>query len=117
MNLLVADESVDFQLIQELRKHGYRVLSILENSPGISDNKVLQISNSENALLITEDKDFGELLTRFGKSHCGVLLIRFPNLPLEKRKRLLLDALDNHINEMKNSLSILSKKKLRIKKA
>lgn len=57
---LTADESVDFRIIQYLRKNGFEVYSITENSAGINDFEVLKISYNLNTLLLTEDKDFGE---------------------------------------------------------
>lgn len=48
----------------------------MEQSPSASDAEVLAIAFKRNALLITEDKDFGELVFRFQKPHKGILLIR-----------------------------------------
>ena len=39
--VLIADESVDYAIIQVLRESGYNVISIMEQSPGIDDKKVL----------------------------------------------------------------------------
>jgi predicted nuclease of predicted toxin-antitoxin system len=61
---IVVDESVDFGIISNLRKIGYNIISIAETSPGIPDQQVLDIAMHNNALLITEDKDFGELTFR-----------------------------------------------------
>jgi predicted nuclease of predicted toxin-antitoxin system len=58
---LVADESVDSGIIRQLRKIGINVISISENSSGIKDNEVLKIADKNQCLLITEDKDLGEL--------------------------------------------------------
>lgn len=57
---IVADESVDYRIVKGLRVAGFSVLSIIENSVSISDEEVLRTAVSNNALLITEDKDFGE---------------------------------------------------------
>ncbi len=60
----VADEGVDNQIVKKLREEGHQVLYIAEMDPGISDDEVLHQANSQNALLITADKDFGELIFR-----------------------------------------------------
>ena len=50
MNLL-ADESVDRQIVERLRDDGYLVRYVAEMEPGISDDTVLDLANQENALL------------------------------------------------------------------
>jgi predicted nuclease of predicted toxin-antitoxin system len=52
------------------------VLYVAEMDPGISDEKVLAAANDINALLLTTDKDFGELVYRLRRISAGVLLIR-----------------------------------------
>ncbi len=72
----VADESVDFRVVAELRNIGISVYSIAEEAPSITDTSVLSIAFERHALLITEDKDFGELVFRLQLPHYGILLIR-----------------------------------------
>lgn len=63
---IVADESVDFRIVEVVRENSISVLSIAESNPSISDAEVLAIAVEQNALLLTEDKDFGELVYRLG---------------------------------------------------
>lgn len=88
MNLL-ADESVDEQIVQRLRREGMDVSYVAEMEPGIPDELVLNRSNEANALLLTADKDFGELVFRDNRTARGVVLIRLAGLSAEKRPRLL----------------------------
>ncbi|MGA2026984.1 MAG: DUF5615 family PIN-like protein [Syntrophobacteraceae bacterium] len=53
MNFL-ADEGVDFPVVQRLRGDGHEVLYVAEMDPGISDEKVLAAANDKNALLLLE---------------------------------------------------------------
>lgn len=62
---IVADESVDFRIVTELRKIDLSVYSISEELPSIKYKDVLSIAFDNKALLITEDKDFGELVFHF----------------------------------------------------
>ena len=75
MNLVI-DESVDNLIVEALRRDGHDVLYVSEFAPGINDDKVLDLANQSGALLVTEDKDFGELVFRNGRIHTGVVLIR-----------------------------------------
>jgi len=59
---LVADESVDGPIVERLRQDGHAVFYIAELDPGIDDDAVLDEANRSGALLITSDKDFGELV-------------------------------------------------------
>lgn len=68
---LVADEGVDGHIIARLRQDGHDVLYIAEIEPSISDDIVLSHANAQEALLLTEDKDFGELVFRQGLVHTG----------------------------------------------
>lgn len=68
---LVMDESVDRPIIERLQQEGHVVFSIADVSPSITDDEVLQQANDRSALLMTADKDFGELVFRQGRVHAG----------------------------------------------
>ena len=72
MNFL-ADESVDKPVVEALRKKGYLVGYGVEMEPGISDDVVLDLANKGKALLLTADKDFGELVFRLKRLSSGVV--------------------------------------------
>lgn len=112
---LVADESVDFGIIKGLRQKGITIFSIAEECWGINDKEVLRIAFEKDSLLITEDKDFGELAFRLKFKHKGILLIRLSDLPRQERLILAVETISSHINKMKYNFSVLSKNGLRIK--
>jgi len=62
----LADEGVDRQIVDRLRQDGHVVLYVAEMERGISDDVVLDLANREGALLLTADKDFGEMVFRLG---------------------------------------------------
>jgi predicted nuclease of predicted toxin-antitoxin system len=66
MNLL-ADESVDGPIVARLRQEGHEIVYVAELSASITDEEVLQQANARAALLVTADKDFGELVFRQGR--------------------------------------------------
>jgi predicted nuclease of predicted toxin-antitoxin system len=114
---LVVDESVDFGIIIRLRQKGIIVVSIYEDFAGIKDTEVLKIANDNQCLLITEDKDFGELTYRLKLEHNGILLIRLSEIPRKDRIILVPDIIEKHFDELANNFSVLSKRGLRIKTA
>lgn len=113
INLLVADESVDFRIVTELRKLGLQVIAISENHPSIKDDEVLRIAFNSNAILLTEDKDFGDLVFRLKLPHKGVLLIRM-GTDIKKITRIA-EAITNHGQELYGKFSVIDENKLRIK--
>ena len=115
--IVVADESVDFGIILLLRLKGITVVSISEESIGIKDEDVLNIAVNNQCLLITEDKDFGELTYRLKLDHKGILLIRLSQLPRIERIELVVQVIENHFNELYNNFSVIDKRGLRIKTA
>ena len=61
---LVADEGVDRAVVERLRRDGHEVVYVAELSPSVADEEVLQEANARSAVLLTADKDFGELVFR-----------------------------------------------------
>jgi len=57
---------------------GHDVISIAALSPGIRDEAVLNHANSEKRILVTEDRDFGELIYARGNPSPGIIFVRFP---------------------------------------
>jgi predicted nuclease of predicted toxin-antitoxin system len=74
----LADESCDFAVVQALRSEGYNVVAIAEIAPGSDDEAVMELAAREGRLLLTEDKDFGQLVYARQQATGGVLLLRFP---------------------------------------
>ncbi len=113
---VVADESVEGQTVAALRAAGYDVHFIAEVSPGIDDSAVLDYSRRENALLVTADKDFGELIHRDREAHCGVLLIRAMGAPGSETAHNVVLSFDRFGSEMPGCFPVLMGATLRIRK-
>ena len=114
---LVANESVDSGIISRLRQLGIGVVSISETSSGIKDSEVLKIAAENKCLLITEDKDFGELAYRLKLVHRGILLIRLSDIPRKERIAIVTDTIEKHFEKLQRNFSAISKSGLRIKNA
>jgi predicted nuclease of predicted toxin-antitoxin system len=114
MNLL-ADESVERQIVERLRREGHEVLYVAEMEPGITDDAVLERANETAALLLTVDKDFGELVFREGRlSSGGVLLIRLAGLSAETKAQVVSDAFREYASEFPDCFSVISPGKVRL---
>src|SRR5205085_10673805 len=60
----LADENVARLVIERLRAGGFEVISVTETRSGAPDRDVLDAADTEDCILITEDRDFGELVVR-----------------------------------------------------
>ncbi len=85
--------------------------------PGTPDHQVLQKAHAENVVLITEDKDFGELVYRDKKPHAGVLFLRFDDLDIATKSRVLLEAVALNQDKFPGAYSVLTVDDLRIRPA
>lgn len=113
--LIVADESVDYAIVTLLRESGFRVLAIVEEHAGWSDDLVLDFAYSREAYLITEDKDFGELTFRLQKPSHGILLIRLPMEESEVKAKMVLDILHSEFEQIWRKFTVLEPLKIRIR--
>jgi predicted nuclease of predicted toxin-antitoxin system len=73
----LADENFPRPAVEALRQAGFDVLWIAEANPGAPDDEVLALCISTGRVLLTFDKDFGELAYRRSRSApCGIVLFR-----------------------------------------
>lgn len=92
----VADEGVDGSLVALLRSANHDVIYFAETDRSTDDEVILEIANLENRILITRDKDFGELVYRMRKVHNGILLIRAEELSSFSRSQLVADFIQSN---------------------
>jgi len=115
MNLL-ADESVDRQIVERLRQDGHDVLYIAEVEPSISDAAVFDRANENAALLLTGDKDFGELVFQENRLISdGVVLLRLAGLSAEKKAEIVSEAIRENAAKFSHHFSVIAPGKIRIR--
>lgn len=112
----VADENVDKQIVDRLRASGHEVLFVVELNPGVDDRAVLQQSLVAGAILLTADKDFGELVFRQRLIHAGVLLIRLAGLTPDEKAILVHAAIERHGEGLSSGFAVLSERSFRLRK-
>lgn len=115
MNLL-ADEGVDRQIVEHLRQAGYTVSYVAEMEPGIPDDLVLQRASHLEAVLLTADKDFGELVYRQHQINSGVILLRLAGVPPLQKAEIVGLALQQYSSKLINVFTVITSKNIRIRK-
>lgn len=103
-------------LVERLRQSGYQVWYVAEWEPGISDEVVLDLANRERAILLTVDRDFGELVFRQGRVTTGVILLRLSGLSLARKAEIVNVALAAHGNEMDHAFTVITPGAVRIRR-
>lgn len=111
----LADECCDKALVEVLREDGHDVLYATESLQGEPDEIVLARAFSENRLLITEDKDFGELVYRLKKPTQGIILLRFDISDRDFKIPRLRELLKHESQKLFGSFVVLETEKVRIR--
>jgi len=111
----LADECCDTGLVASLRKDGHDLLYVTEKKPGAIDDEILSDAYKEERILITEDKDFGELVYRFKKPTYGIVLLRVDvqerRIKWSRLKRLI----DDYENKLRGHFTVVDARKFRFR--
>jgi predicted nuclease of predicted toxin-antitoxin system len=112
----LGDENLDWQIVERLRLDGHETLYVVEMEPGIPDDEVLNLANNEGAIILTSDKDFGELVFRLCRIATGVVLIRLFGLSANDKAEIVGNAINQHADELLGAFTVISSKSIRIRK-
>lgn len=111
---IIADESCDFAIVRGLRSVGHDVVAVAETMAGSPDERVIDVAVSEERLLITEDKDFGQLVFAAAKKSSGVILVRYPAFARSGLLRDLSKLLSVRGDSLHNSFVVFEPGRIRI---
>ena len=114
MNLL-ADECCDALLVHGLRSDRHDVLYVKETAPGADDQTVVQLATSQQRILLTEDKDFGELVVRLKVPAYGVVLLRINPADTALKLARLRDLLTHHALRLPAAFVVVDEFKARFR--
>ena len=89
--MYLADENFPIASVRLLRKAGLDVFAVVEEMPGATDAMILQLAEREYRIILTFDRDFGELIYRYQLgTPTGVVYFRYdPITPEEPGQHLL----------------------------
>ena len=109
------DESVDARLRQLLSADGHDVTTIItEHQLGLPDLEVLAIAYAEERVLITHDRDFGELIVRQRLPHRGVVLLRLQSVALMQTAASIRTLIRDYADQF-DQLLVLTERGVRIR--
>ena len=112
----LADESCDFSVVRILREAGHDVLAVAEIAPRADDSAVINLATHEHRILLTEDRDFGQLVYARAQPLGGVVLLRFPARARSGAAQAVLDLINRHPDRLSGSFIVLSPGRMRIRR-
>lgn len=113
MRFLV-DECTGPAVAKWLQRLHHDVFSVYDQTRGLDDENIIEKANLENYILVTNDKDFGELVFRKGKLHKGVILLRLEDERSENKIAVLQKVLDSYSDKLAKNFIIVTEKTVRI---
>ena len=85
----LADESFGIKAYRYLSLKGFNVTSVTEISPGVSDKQVIKLANKQRRIIITLDKDFGNLVFKQKLYVAGVIFLRLHKETVENKTKAI----------------------------
>jgi predicted nuclease of predicted toxin-antitoxin system len=112
----LADECFSFLITAILREMEYDVLWVGEINSGADDTEVFEISRKDGRIILTEDKDFGELAIRFGHKAKGIIQLRIEPEKIELRKKMILKLFRDFPEKLEGHLITIDDEKFRFRR-
>jgi predicted nuclease of predicted toxin-antitoxin system len=112
----IVDASSDARLVPRLKRQGYDVTRVGTDYPAdLKDDVILAIAVQEQRVLITDDRDFGELVFRLRQPHAGVIYLRLDTVLFEVRARRVDEVLAAYGDELDQFL-VVTEESVRIRR-
>ncbi len=96
-----------------LREQQHEVYSIYDEAPGMDDAAIIQKAVTEQWILVTNDKDFGEKVYREGHPHHGVILLRLMDERPSNKIATLQRLLHQHADQLPGQFIVVTEKRVR----
>ena len=92
----------------------HEVFSVYDESRGIDNGNLMKTANEGKYIVITNDKDFGELIFRMNKPHKGIVLLRLEDERPKNKIAVLEKLLDLYSDKLKDNFVVVTEKNVRI---
>lgn len=113
----IVDESTGAAVVEYLRSVGHDVVFVAEAMPQADDLHILDRAVSERRIIVTNDKDFGELVFRSGHRHHGVVLLRLHDESPANRVHVVKAVLEKHADRLAGRFTVATEDGVRIRPA
>lgn len=113
MRFLV-DECTGSKVANWLRDANYEVFSVFDEACGMTDEEILTKALVENWILITNDKDFGEMIFRTRRTHHGIIFLRLDDERAVNKIQVLEKLIENYVDKLPEQFVTVTETKMRI---
>jgi len=110
----ITDENIGPTVANWLAAQGYEVFSVYDEAPGSTDEDILDKASQEGYIIITADKDFGELVFKNQLPHKGIVLLRLSNETPPAKIKVLEQLLSNHADQLPEKFTVVTDAGVRI---
>jgi predicted nuclease of predicted toxin-antitoxin system len=112
---LLANENVPGPAVEALRAAGHDVVWVFEGPRGLDDPAVLKQAQAEGRILVTFDKDFGELVYQRGAdASAGVVLFRITTSSSQEAADRVLRELTARGDELPGRFTVVGDRRVRV---
>jgi predicted nuclease of predicted toxin-antitoxin system len=112
----LVDVGVGRTVEEFLLEKGYDTKTVRSLDQRMPDQEIIRLATSERRMVITMDKDFGELVYHSGLDHCGILLLRLEDATGVEKRRVISRILAKYSDKMENNFCVYQNNKFRIRK-
>ena len=112
MRFLV-DECTGPTVADWLHDQGHEVFSVFDEARGITDDEVLLKARTEQWILVTNDKDFGDMIYRERRTHHGVILIRLDDERSVNKIAVLQQLLEQYADSIADHFVVVTENGVR----
>ena len=114
MKFLV-DMGVGKKVENWLKGNGFDVLSVRDIDSRAKDSQILRWAIDQQRMIITMDKDFGELVYNSGKHHAGVLILRLEDADGDTKVMVTKKILTEYYDKIESHFCVFQDGRLRIR--
>lgn len=111
----LVDESTGRGVTEWLSTAGHDVVCVTESLPEALDSDILNLAVLDQRIIITNDKDFGELVFRSGRHHAGILLLRLNDEGASNRIRMVSLVVEHYEMKLIGAFTVVTEKTIRIR--
>lgn len=110
------DANVQLAVAKALRDDGHDVVRVSDVDPRMTDPAVLELARAQGRILVTNDKDFGELVFLRARSTRGILLLRLSTGDAEEVAKTVVSLVRGTGDRLEGQFAVVTDRRLRLRK-
>jgi predicted nuclease of predicted toxin-antitoxin system len=109
----LADVNIEKPVVDELERMGHNISWVTDLDRYLDDMSIFEIARKERRILLTNDKDFGEIVFRQKLIPTGIVLFRVKGQDVAKKVRLVKKLLAAHSDKIAKHFVVVAEEKVR----